>query len=58
MHGINPIQYSEIKSFFELIDIEPMEWEVVVIKQLDQVAMKAYNDSIRSRTNNKKSTKK
>lgn len=57
MQGINPIQYSEIKAFFELIEVDPMEWEIIVIKQLDSIAMKAYNESLKKSTPSKKPKK-
>lgn len=40
--GVNPIQFSEIKAYFELMGIEPDDWEVSVIKKLDNVALKQY----------------
>lgn len=40
--GVNPISYSEIYSYFKLIEIQPQEWEIDVIKKLDKVAMEAF----------------
>lgn len=40
--GINPITYTEIKSYFDLIDLQPEEWEVTLIKLLDNEALAAY----------------
>ena len=37
--GVNPISYSDIKSYFELHDIVPSEWEIKLIKQLDIVVL-------------------
>ena len=41
--GLNPISYTEIKSYFDLIDIQPEEWEVNLIKALDNEALAAFN---------------
>lgn len=41
-NGISPISYSDIQAYFNLYSIIPMEWEIQVIKQLDNIAMQAY----------------
>jgi hypothetical protein len=40
--GVNPISYTEIKAYFDLIDIKPEEWEVTLIKLFDNEALSAY----------------
>ena len=40
--GINPINYTEIKAYCDLMDILPEEWEVILIKRLDNEALAAY----------------
>ena len=40
--GINPISYTEIKAYFDLIDVIPDEWEIHLIKRLDNEALSAY----------------
>lgn len=39
---VNPISYTEIKSYMDLINIEPYEWEIDLIKKFDSEALKAY----------------
>lgn len=40
--GLNPITYADIKSYFDLYAIEPQEWQVQLIKQLDNIALSAF----------------
>jgi hypothetical protein len=40
--GANPITYTEMKSYFDLIQTEPEEWEVELIKLFDSIALDAY----------------
>ena len=54
--GINPISYTEIKSYFDLIDLKPDDWEVNLIKLFDNEAMKAYAKE--AEAERKKNTKK
>jgi hypothetical protein len=54
--GVNPINYTEIKSYFDLIGVLPEEWEVNLIKRFDYEALAAYaKEAERER---KKSSKK
>lgn len=39
--GINPISYMEIKAYFDLIDIQPQEWEISLIKRFDNEVLMA-----------------
>jgi hypothetical protein len=39
--AMNPISYSDIKSYFDLYGQEPENWEIQTIKALDLIAMKA-----------------
>lgn len=40
--GVNPLQFVEIKAYFDLLGIEPEEWEIDVIKKLDQIVLEFY----------------
>jgi hypothetical protein len=40
--GVNPISYSEMYSYFKLIEIQPHDWEIETIKKLDKVALEAF----------------
>lgn len=54
--GINPISYTEIKAYFDLMQIEPEEWEVTLIKLFDNEALQAYAKE--AEAERKKNTKK
>lgn len=40
--SINPISYSEIAAYFSLYNIHPYEYEIQMIKILDNIALKHY----------------
>ena len=40
--GVNPITYTEIKCYFDLIDIRPEAWELELIKRFDSTALAAF----------------
>jgi hypothetical protein len=40
--GINPLAYSEIKAYFDLMQIEPLEWELRLLKRFDLELIKYY----------------
>jgi len=40
--GLNPISYSEMLAYFELIDYKPQEWEIQAIKRLDHIALEQF----------------
>ena len=42
--GANPISYTEMMSYFQLLDIMPDEWEVDTIRKLDIIALDAFAD--------------
>jgi hypothetical protein len=42
--GVNPLQYSEIESFFRLQSYMPQAWEIEIINILDGVALDAYSE--------------
>lgn len=46
--GVNPISYTEIYSYFSLINIEPEEWEIDLIKKFDSEALKAFSKQAES----------
>ena len=54
--GINPISYTEIKSYFDLIDMKPDDWELTLIKSFDNEALIAYAKE--AEEERKKNTKK
>lgn len=54
--GVNPINYTEIKAYFDLIDIKPEDWEVTLIKLFDNEALSAYTKE--AEAERKKASKK
>ncbi len=40
--GLNPITYSDMKAYFDLHGIDVADWQVSLIKQLDNVALNAF----------------
>ena len=40
--GVNPISYSDIKAYVDLIGIEIEEWELELIKRFDHEALNSY----------------
>lgn len=40
--GANPITFTEMKNYFDLIQVEPEEWEVNLIRRFDMVALDHY----------------
>lgn len=55
--GVNPISYSEMQAYFNLINVNPEIYEVEAIKMLDNVALKHYSDQ-QSKEESKTKTKK
>jgi hypothetical protein len=41
-YGVNPISYSDIKSYMDLISIEMHEWELHLLKRIDNEAILSY----------------
>lgn len=59
MQNLNPLSYSDIKAYFDLMNIVPEEWEVKMIKRLDHVALSQYaEDSRKEAEKNKRKSKK
>lgn len=54
--GVNPIPYTEIKAYFDLMEIQPEDWEVNLIKLFDNEALQAYAKE--AEAERKKSSKK
>lgn len=50
--GVNPLSYTEVKNFFELLQITTDPFEVEVLMLLDNVAMEHFQKE--SEKNNKK----
>lgn len=42
--GISAITYTEIRSFFQLMQIDVQPWEIRVIKMLDSIALEISNE--------------
>ena len=53
--GINPISYSEMYSYFKLIEIQPHDWEIETIKKLDKVALDAFAEQAKKEQKKTKS---
>jgi len=58
MGGLNPLQYSEILAFFTLINIEPSELEVEILKRLDMVCLKAHAEQFEKDSKARKANQK
>lgn len=41
--GANPITYTEMRNYFDLIQVEPDEWEINLIRKFDSVALEMYD---------------
>lgn len=50
--SVSPISYTDMKSYFDLIDIRPTEDEISLVKLLDNILLDIY--SKKQQTNNKK----
>jgi hypothetical protein len=53
--GISPITYTEIQAYFNLIGIQPEEWEVQVIRAFDSCTLSEYNKQQEKNNNKQKS---
>lgn len=40
--GMNPISYTEMKSFFDLEGVIPEDWELEILNRLDYMALESY----------------
>lgn len=40
--GANPINFTEMRNYFDLLQIQPDEWEINLIRKLDMVALDHY----------------
>ena len=49
--GLNALQYSEIKSYYELIQHQPEPWEIEVIRLFDSTALQVFAESQKSNQN-------
>lgn len=54
--GVNPLSYSDIKAYIDLIGIDIEEWELHLIKRIDNEAMDSY--SKQAEAERKKASKK
>ena len=46
--GVNPLSYSDIKAYFDLMGIEIEEWELHLIKRIDNEALNSYSKEAES----------
>lgn len=51
--GVNPLSYSEIWSYFNLMQVSPDEWEVKLIKALDNIALEQISKDMKEKSNKK-----
>lgn len=51
--GLNPISYSDIYSYFNLIDMKPEEWELDLIKIMDKKVLSIYAKETEKNLNKK-----
>jgi hypothetical protein len=56
--GINPITFSDIKAYFDLNNVVPMDWEISAIKQLDGIALRVHAEEAEKESKKKTKTKK
>lgn len=42
--GPNSLSYTELKSFFDLINYQPDAWELDMIERFDDIAMQVYSE--------------
>jgi hypothetical protein len=40
--GASPITYTEMRNYFDLMDIDPDEWELILLRRLDNTALNIY----------------
>lgn len=40
--GASPITYTEMRNYFDLMEINPDEWELVLLRRLDNTALDTY----------------
>lgn len=40
--GASPITYTEMRNYFDLMEIDPDEWELVLLRRLDNTALNIY----------------
>lgn len=53
----NPISFSDMYAYFQLISVTPNPWEVVVLKKLDNIALKFMSKEAEKRNNSQKTKK-
>ena len=51
--GVNPISYTEIKCYFDLMGIIPQDIEVKLIKLLDGIALRHYAEEQKKKSKSK-----
>lgn len=56
--GVNPIGYTDILALFQLLQYQPLPWEVDMIERFDVIAMEEYDKQIKKNQAAKESPKK
>lgn len=56
--GLNPLNYTEIKSFFDLEGVYPTDWELDILKALDGLALESFSKSQKRQEESNKKSKK
>ena len=58
MTAANPISYTEMQAYFDLMQIEPEPWEVSMIKQFDGIARNIEHKQMKQQQQENKNKKK
>lgn len=51
--GANPLSYTEIKSYFDLMCIVPQEWEIKLLKKFDLEALNSITEQAKNNSDSK-----
>lgn len=52
--GINPISYTEMQAYFNLIGYRPEEWEIDLISKLDSTVLQVHSEQQEKESKKKK----
>lgn len=52
--SINPISWSDMQSYFNLIQYQPYEWEIDLINNLDSIFLQVHHEQQEKEQNKKK----
>lgn len=54
--GVNPVLFTEMQAFFNLMDIKPLPWEIQVLSAFDNTVLSIYQkqqEAEQKKNNNK-----